>query len=305
MYGEHCTESSNLSLSAMIFRRIARQCASLIYKAFLRSDRSAWVPRNGASRTPSGPEGSSGKRIVSCAAGAPGGCGPTLKRNNQRRQYAILFRVPPLFNWGRENSMAQKKVYAVKKGRSTGLFASWDECRAQIDGFAGAIYKGFASPQEAQAWLFGSEPMTMSSLFDDEPPKKSPAREKTVRAEAQPADLPPADYVVYTDGSCLKNPDGTFRRRTLDDEQPHGASRGDRGASRAARPRSCRFLHGQPIHEERVHKILAPKLETKRMADGNGRSGEKPRPLARARRGIPAPHRAVPLGQGARGQPLE
>ena len=104
--------------------------------------------------------------------------------------------------------MAQKKVYAVKKGRSTGLFASWDECKAQIDGFAGAIYKGFASPQEAQAWLFGSEPMTMASLFDDEPPKKSPSREKTVRAEAQPADLSPADYIVYTDGSCLKNPDG-------------------------------------------------------------------------------------------------
>ena len=104
--------------------------------------------------------------------------------------------------------MAQKKVYAVKKGRSTGLFASWDECKAQIDGFAGAIYKGFASPQEAQAWLFGSEPMTMASLFDDEPPKKSPSREKTVRAETQPADLSPADYVVYTDGSCLKNPDG-------------------------------------------------------------------------------------------------
>ena len=48
--------------------------------------------------------------------------------------------------------MAQKKVYAVKKGRSTGLFASWDECKEQIDGFAGAIYKGFASPQEAQAY---------------------------------------------------------------------------------------------------------------------------------------------------------
>lgn len=30
-----------------------------------------WVLRNGAPRTPSGPEGSSGKWIVSCAAGQP------------------------------------------------------------------------------------------------------------------------------------------------------------------------------------------------------------------------------------------
>ena len=104
--------------------------------------------------------------------------------------------------------MAQKKVYAVKKGRSTGLFASWEECKAQVDGFAGAIYKGFASMQEAQAWLFGTEPMTMASLFDDEPPKKSPAHKKTVLDEAPASELSSADYVVYTDGSCLRNPDG-------------------------------------------------------------------------------------------------
>ena len=98
-------------------RRIALPCDALIYSLFFpRSDRSVRVPRNGASRTPSGPEGSSGKRIVSCAAGAPGGCGPTLKRNNQRRQYAILFRVPPLLLLaGRKNAMAQKKSLRGKK----------------------------------------------------------------------------------------------------------------------------------------------------------------------------------------------
>ena len=50
-----------------------------------------------------------------------------------------------------------KKVYAVKKGRTTGIFMSWDDCRAQVDGFAGAEYKSFADPAEAMAYLGLSE----------------------------------------------------------------------------------------------------------------------------------------------------
>ena len=102
--------------------------------------------------------------------------------------------------------MVKKKVYAVKKGRTTGLFATWDDCKAQVEGFTGAVYRGFSSPQEAQAWLFGSG--SMASLFDDEPPKPSQKSKKDVPVETQASGLSQADYVVYTDGSCLKNPDG-------------------------------------------------------------------------------------------------
>jgi ribonuclease HI len=52
-----------------------------------------------------------------------------------------------------------KKVYAVKKGRTTGLFMTWDDCKAQVDGFAGAEYKSFADPAEAMAYL-GLSPQT-------------------------------------------------------------------------------------------------------------------------------------------------
>ena len=54
---------------------------------------------------------------------------------------------------GREASEMAKKVYAVRKGRTTGLFMSWDDCKAQVDGFAGAEYKSFADPAEAMAYL--------------------------------------------------------------------------------------------------------------------------------------------------------
>ena len=54
---------------------------------------------------------------------------------------------------GREAAKMAKKVYAVRKGRTTGLFMSWDDCKAQVDGFAGAEYKSFADPAEAMAYL--------------------------------------------------------------------------------------------------------------------------------------------------------
>ena len=53
----------------------------------------------------------------------------------------------------KETADMAKKVYAVKKGRTTGLFMSWDDCKAQVDGFAGAEYKSFADPAEAMAYL--------------------------------------------------------------------------------------------------------------------------------------------------------
>lgn len=45
--------------------------------------------------------------------------------------------------------MAAKKFYAVKKGKVTGVFNNWNDCKASVDGFPGAEYKGFATLQEA------------------------------------------------------------------------------------------------------------------------------------------------------------
>jgi len=48
--------------------------------------------------------------------------------------------------------MAKKnKYYVVWNGREKGIFSSWDECKAQVDGFDGAQYKSFESQKEAEA----------------------------------------------------------------------------------------------------------------------------------------------------------
>ena len=49
--------------------------------------------------------------------------------------------------------MAGKKVYAVKKGKNTGIFYQWEECRKAVEGYPGAEYKGFPTVQEAKNYL--------------------------------------------------------------------------------------------------------------------------------------------------------
>ena len=49
--------------------------------------------------------------------------------------------------------MANKKVYAVKKGFKTGLFDTWAECEKQVKGFPGALFKSFTTKEEALQYL--------------------------------------------------------------------------------------------------------------------------------------------------------
>lgn len=53
--------------------------------------------------------------------------------------------------------MAKKpKYYVVWKGRETGVFSSWEDCKAQTNGFEGAVFKSFLS-REAAETAFNNE----------------------------------------------------------------------------------------------------------------------------------------------------
>lgn len=49
------------------------------------------------------------------------------------------------------------KYYAVKTGRKPGIYTSWEACKNQVDKFPGAVYKSFASEQEAKQFIKGFE----------------------------------------------------------------------------------------------------------------------------------------------------
>lgn len=106
----------------------------------------------------------------------------------------------------------QKKIYAVRVGRSSGIFTSWAECKKQVDGFPAARYKSFTSAQEALAWLAGGNILHAKKSAA----APSAARRSFAAPQRQKAALPAVplrpdeaqDFVIYTDGSCLRNPDG-------------------------------------------------------------------------------------------------
>lgn len=50
-------------------------------------------------------------------------------------------------------SKKKKKYYTVWKGHHTGIFESWDDCKAQIKDFKGAIYKSFSTFEAAKKAL--------------------------------------------------------------------------------------------------------------------------------------------------------
>ena len=94
-----------------------------------------------------------------------------------------------------------KKFYAVKRGRKTGIFTVWAECSAQVQGFQGAVYKGFMTEAEARDWLAGAS--------DSSAPRAAKSGPAAKKSSAPPVEEPvDADYIIHTDGSCLRNPGG-------------------------------------------------------------------------------------------------
>lgn len=85
--------------------------------------------------------------------------------------------------------MAKNKFYAVREGKQPGIFHSWAETQASVDGFSGAVYKSFGTEQEALAFL------------NDE--------QKVATTESQDInDDKDYDVIAYVDGSKLGEKDG-------------------------------------------------------------------------------------------------
>jgi ribonuclease HI len=102
--------------------------------------------------------------------------------------------------------MSAKKFYAVAKGVRPGIYTNWPEAKAQIDGFAGAIYKGFPTYKEAEEWL--KNPVLRPaytktrSKTGSEHPKSTPCSDP----HKDPLNPDPDRVTIYTDGGSSGNP---------------------------------------------------------------------------------------------------
>lgn len=83
-----------------------------------------------------------------------------------------------------------KKYYAVKNGKSgSGIFLTWETCKAQVEGIPGVKYKSFSSLEDAEAFLEGKEPV---------------AKAKPQKREAPEPPFKEGAAIAYTDGSYHK-----------------------------------------------------------------------------------------------------
>lgn len=73
--------------------------------------------------------------------------------------------------------MAKNNYYAVRVGKTPGIYKTWEECKAQVIGYKGAIYKGFAEKQDAEDFLRGglSATSTDAASDNDENPQVEPS----------------------------------------------------------------------------------------------------------------------------------
>lgn len=48
------------------------------------------------------------------------------------------------------------KYYAVRVGRTPGIYYNWNDCKAMVENFPGAVYKSFKTMAEADAFMRGA-----------------------------------------------------------------------------------------------------------------------------------------------------
>ncbi|XP_051000245.1 ribonuclease H1 isoform X1 [Acomys russatus] len=133
---------------------------------------------------------------------------------------------------GRRGVCGLGMFYAVRRGRRTGVFLSWSECKIQVDRFPAARFKKFATEDEAWAFVRNSSSPDGSKGQENAHVQKSQAKTskrpreplgvgeeppepgtKHPRQNTEPATPVSRDtfsymgesVVVYTDGCCSSN----------------------------------------------------------------------------------------------------
>lgn len=93
-----------------------------------------------------------------------------------------------------------KKFYAVKAGRTPGVYETWSDCEKQVKGFGGAIYKSFPTKVEAQAFIC-DEGMSIGDYFASSKTSKLIGVKKSIDLDFSE----PNHLIAYIDGSYDKH----------------------------------------------------------------------------------------------------
>ena len=93
-------------------------------------------------------------------------------------------------------SKSKNKYFVVWEGKTPGIYKSWDECKQQVSGYTGAIYKGFATEAEAREAM-------VSSCWDYV--GKNAKAKKPTQEQIEKYGLPDLES-LSVDAACSGNP---------------------------------------------------------------------------------------------------
>ena len=114
--------------------------------------------------------------------------------------------------------MAKKKIYAVRKGKTTGIFYSWDECSASVNGYPGAEYKSFTTKEEANSYLGNSFAVQIEEEKKDQKNTALHGTESTLTAYVDGSFDP--SIGKYAFGCILLTPEGEIIRESGNGQDP-------------------------------------------------------------------------------------
>jgi ribonuclease HI len=134
----------------------------------------------------------------------------------------------------------QPKWYAVKQGRCVGIYRTWDECKTQVNGYSGAVYKSFDTEAEAIAFIgplgsVNTTPVPVQLPIDQVPvpvqvPVQAPTTLNTentttlntttinVQTTAVTNTINVAKRMIYVDGGCNKHTHPNAWGRVVDEQ---------------------------------------------------------------------------------------
>lgn len=97
--------------------------------------------------------------------------------------------------------MAKKKFYAVKVGKTPGIYLTWNECEEQTKGFSGAVYKSFPSLEEAEHYMIDDEVKELSPDIQNGERSTISTEDFNVMVNEKILSIKPDEVIAFVDGS--------------------------------------------------------------------------------------------------------
>jgi len=113
-----------------------------------------------------------------------------------------------------------KKFYAVRRGKTTGVFLTWDECKEAVHGVAGAEYKSFPTREEAENFIKTTDEI-FDKQTDDDDPAYFAVPDTLVAFVDGSYDVQTKNYAF---GCVLIAPDGSVTEKNGSDCKPEAQS---------------------------------------------------------------------------------